>query len=152
MESEEKTAPKRDPLEVLKGFGGILPNKIIFATPPIYKEVYPNDPSKWPVYKVKPSDGMDFNQSIDRDDWYRIEGKKVIPIPGKVRIGILKSGVKGWKNHRDGDVEIPFETDEDGNITDDCIRSLSPELQTWLLGMIADSNAVTKGESDGLKF
>ena len=49
MESEEKTAPKRDPLEVLKGFGGILPNKLVFATPPIYKEVYPEDPSKWRV-------------------------------------------------------------------------------------------------------
>jgi hypothetical protein len=152
MESEDKTAPKRDPLEVLKGFGGVLPNKFIFATPPIYKEVYPNDRSKWPVFKVKPSDGLDFNHSIDRDDWYKLVDGKVIPIPGKVRMDKLKAGVKGWTNFKDGEEEIPFVPDTDGNLSDDGIRALKPELQGWLLGLIAGAESVSKEESDGLKF
>lgn len=152
MESEERTAPKRDPLEILKGFGGILPKKFIFATPPIYREVYPNQPEKWPVFKVKPADGLDFNHAIDRQDWYRVENGQILPIPGKVRVDKLKQGVKGWKNFRDGDEEIPFIADADGNLTDEGIRSLKPELQAWLLGLINDSSAVTKEESDGLKF
>lgn len=152
MESEEKTAPKRDPLEVLKGFGGILPNKLIYATPPIYKEVYPKDTSKWPVYKIKPSDGLDFNGDVDNRDIYEIVDGRARPVSGKLRIHKLKRGLKGWKTHRDGDAEIPFPCDENGVITDDGIRALKPDLQNWLLDLIADSDAVSKEESEGLKF
>lgn len=150
MESEDKAAPKRDPLEVMRGFGGILPGKIIFATPPIFKEVYPEHPERWPVFKVKPSDGMDFNRDVDNPSLYSAESGRAVP--GKLRIHNLKRGVKGWKNFRDGEDEIPFRTDENGDISDESITALRPELQNWLLQVIADSTLITKEESDGLKF
>ncbi len=152
MESIEKTAPKPNPLEVIKGFGGILPGKVVFCTPPAFKEAYPNQPDKWPVFKIKPSDGLDFNQSIYRHDWYRLEEGRVLPIPGKIRVDKLKAHVLDWKGHRDGDTEIPCTKGPDGLLTDGAVSSLSPELQGWLLGVIADSNSISKEESDGLKF
>lgn len=152
MESEDKTAPKRDPLEVLKGFGGILPNKVLFATPPIYKEVYPNQPDKWPVFKVKPSDGLDFNQDVDNPDLYKLVDGRAISVPGKLRLFKIKRSLKGWKNFKDGNEEIPFKADEAGDANEETIRALKPDLQNWLLSIIADSDSVSKEESDGLKF
>jgi hypothetical protein len=152
MESEDKAAPKRDPLEVLKGFGGILPGKVIFATPPVYKEVYPNQPDKWPVYKIKPSDGLDFNENLDKQDWYRIEEGMVLPIPGKIRIDKFKKHLLDWKNHRDGDEEIPFPRGQDGRITDAGIMAMKPALQIWILEVISEADLISKEESEGLKF
>ena len=152
MESEEKAAPKRDPLEALKGFSGILPGKFIFATPPVFKEAYPNQPEKWPVYKFKPSDGLDFNNDLDSPDIYQVVGGEQRLAPGKIRIRKLKRGLKGAKNHRDGDTEIPFTADAEGNATDDFLRSMSPDLQKWALGIIDGVDVVSKEESDGLKF
>lgn len=152
MESEEKVAPKRDPLEVVKGFSGILPGKVVYATPPAFKEAFPNQPDKWPVYKVKPSDGLDFNNNMDKDDWFRIEGGRVLPLTGKIRVDKLKKHVLDWRKHRAGDAEIPCTKGLDGLLDDVAISSLSPELQGWLLGVIADSESVSKEESEGLKF
>jgi hypothetical protein len=152
MESEDKVAPKRDPLEVLKGFGGILPGKVIYATPPVYKEVYPNQPDKWPVYKIKPSDGLDFNNDVDNQEIYQFIDGRAVSIPGKLRIHKIKRCLKGWKNHRDGDIEIPFPADAHGDITDEGIKALKPDLQNWLLSIISDSDAISKEESEGLKF
>lgn len=152
MDTEVKAAPKRDPLEVLKGFGGILPGKFIYATPPIYKEVYPNDPSRWAVFKIKPADGLDFNEDVDNDSLYRVVDGKVLAIAGKVRSLKLKKGIKGWKGFKDGDLSIPFLSDADGNLTDEGLRCLKPDLQNWLLSVISDSDQVTPSESEGLKF
>lgn len=152
MEETKTAKDSKEILAELRGFTGILPEKFVFATPPIFKEAYPKEPEKWPVYKFKPSDGKDFNDDVDNPNIYRWENGRAIPYSGKFRVHKIKRGLKGAKNHRAGDTEIPFTTDADGNVSDDFIRSLKPDLQNWMLGVISDSEAVSEEESEALKF
>lgn len=145
-------AEAKDKIEMLKGWAGIQPGKPIFATPPAFKEAFPGQPEKWPVYKFKPADGIDFNEDLDDPELYQVDGGKVILNSGRFRMQKLRRGVLDWKGHVDADdVAIPCERDENG-LTEASLRSMSSTLQDWALNVIASADKVTREESDGLKF
>lgn len=153
--TEEKKVFKdsRTAVQRLQGFIGLLPDEPLFATPPIYKEVYPDDPTKWPKFKFRPTDGLEFNQDVDDESLYKIVEGRAIAIQGRFRMLRMKRGLLDWTNLKDQfGRDIPCPKDADGRITDDAIRAMKPDLQEWVLGVISDASGVTKEESDGLKF
>lgn len=154
MEEEKRVfAEVKDKVEALKGWGGITPGKFVFATPQVFKDAYPDDRSKWPKFKFKPYDGIEFNEDIDNADIYTIVDGKPKTLTGKYRIHAMKQSLKDWADFRDDEGNlIPCAKDAEGGITDDAIRALSPAIQNWVMETIAKLDTVSKEESDGLKF
>lgn len=155
-EQKKIFADKKERLSKLTGFLGILPGKFIFVVPEIYKTIYPDDQSKWPVFKIKPIDGIEFNQGLDNGDMMEVdwEKKKIQINRGKYKIQTLKNCLKGWKNFKqdpESESEIAFIGDEHGAIDED-IRVLPPSLQDELLKACDGVNKLTMEEEEGLKF
>src|SRR6186997_2215981 len=113
-------AESKDKIEKLKGFIGLLPNEPLFATPPIYKEVYPNEPGKWPKFKFRPTDGLEFNQDVDDESLYKIIDGRAFAIQGRFRIQRLKRGLLDWSGFKDqfGN-DIPCPKDPAGTISNE---------------------------------
>lgn len=150
MEEEKriyKTEAER--IEALTGFAGIIPGEPLFVTPPIYREVYPDKPERWPRFKIKVQDGLDFNDGLNGLDGVRIEA-------GKSRVKRLRENVIDWSGFTDrpdglGN-PIPCTKGADGNLDDKSIRAMKPELQAFLLECINGTRFVSREESEGLKF
>ena len=156
-ENEEvKDLQKRQKaIEELRGFVGITPDRVVFATPEAFKIAYPNDRGKWPVFKIKPMDGLDFNAEIDDEALYRWdkELRRYLVISGAFRMARIRRCVLDWRNYMGPDgKEVPCQKGEDGKITEAAVRSLSGPTQLWLMEQIDAAASVTPEESDGLKF
>jgi hypothetical protein len=142
MEEEIREA-KAKPAK-LSDFAGIVPNQFLYATPPVFQGL---QKEQRPAFKIKPPDGLEFNQDLDRDELY--SGGK--PKLGNFRLHRLKRHLKDWDKFPLGN-PIPCPKDAEGNITDAAIACLNPDLQNWLLEVISGVETVTKEESEGLKF
>lgn len=154
MEEEKKTlAESQEKIDKCKGWAGILPGKVLFAVPPVYKDAYPDQPNKWPVFKFAPANGLDFNDDLDNPDLYKVREGRVLLESGAFRKNNLRRGLLDWKNRPDahGDM-IPCEKGPDGRLSDAAIASMPSVLQDWCLNVISSVAMVTKEESDGLKF
>lgn len=144
-----------DPIAQLRGFVGLTPGRAVFVTPPVFREAYPNNLEKWPKFKIKPLDGMDFNAEIDDDSMYHwdFQLKQYVTNPGRFRVMRIRNCLLDWKDYVDADGKpIPCTHGPDGKITDDAIRALPGPLQVWLTHQINAAASVTPEESDGLKF
>ena len=153
---EEKRvfAEEQARLAMLQGFVGLIPGRFKFVTPPAFKDAYPDQREKWPVFKLRQSDGLDFNQELDTESLYHFDEAKQKPVlnRGAFRLARLRACVAGWKNFRDdegNEVEYRWSA---GGLADDCIRAMKPELQTWLLAQLDQLDGISKEESDALKF
>lgn len=154
MEEEKRVfADSRAKLAKLKGFVGILPDKVVNHVPAVFREVYPDDKSKWPVYKIKPVDGIEFTRQLDDEnnievDW---DTKTLTVNKGKYKESLVRRQVKGWDNHTDIDGTVIPYTEEAGQMSEACFRSLQAALIKDLEDAIDSASIVTKEESEGIK-
>jgi hypothetical protein len=148
MEENKVFAEEREKLQKLSDFCGIVPDQRIFATPPVFKRDLPDQSDRWPVFEFRPADGLDFNHDLDRKEIYDDASRVIL---GKIRILKLKRGCRNWKNFPFGN-PLPCPKDAEGNLTDQAVQMMSPELQNWALGIINGLETISSEESDGLKF
>ena len=154
---ENKTAPTKDPWDLVKSFAGILPDRVRYATPPIFKELYPGDKSMWPVLKFTPPTGLDYLHDLDQNDLYEVVGGKLRTKQGAWRSGQLRRFVE-WRNLRDRytrdsiGMEVPCEKGADGLLTEKSLAALSPNLQEWAVKELDLVSELSDEEMEGLKF
>lgn len=142
--SEEETK-----LRALKGFFGILPDQVSFVSPPQFKEAFPDNPEKWPRFKIKAPSGLDWNDALDTTAYSDGAYK---PNSGKIRTLLLTRNLLDWTGYSDGAKVIPCPK-KDGLIDPvEALRRLAPQMQEFLLGEIKRAAEITDTESDALKF
>lgn len=66
---------------------------------------------------------------------------------GKKKIQILKAGLVGWNNFKDRDgKDVLFNTDKNGEPTDESLSRLRPEWRTELANAITEQNTMSEEE------
>jgi len=156
IESKENVkdikAPEGNKLAGLVLYGE---EEFLFWTPSEYREVYPEDRSKWPVFKIRSYNAEDESAIIELMISENVDSKNAtmffVSDPRTTRL-IVKRCLVGVKNLRDvNDKEVKLET-EDGLVSDKFISRLPFKLKNELKKVIMGSTEVTEEESASLKF
>jgi len=138
--------------EKLNKLRGYSPKSVFIWTPDLFRLNTPKE--EWPLFKFSNRDAKDW---ADAEDNLLIdltgEGNNARTNTANLRLMILKNHLLEWKNYKDksGKV-IPFEKDEEGQISDACLHRLSQELQLELLEAINTESCLNEEEKAGLEF
>ncbi len=136
----------------LKGFLGYTSEAYFLYTPKIYRQLFPEDKSKWPVFKLKGLNGIQVAKAQDQAGMYSVGSDQMQFTAGALRIKTLETNILGWKNLYDGeDKEIIFKANgEKVHIL--CLEKLPAPLQIELHEVINERSVLTHEELEGLEF
>ena len=114
--------------------------------PEAFREAYPDDKDKWPVFTLKPKTGI---QVAYLEDEMTVGADQQIHVnTGSIRIKTLETGIVNIKNWGD----VKFKRDDITKKIDMKIISMMPaDLQTELMNAITEKSELTEEELEGLK-
>lgn len=151
-------------LQKLKGYMGFEETDKFPYTPKVFREknadgdfIVPK--SLWPVFYLVGKDGIEASHLQDEAGHVSIDkvtgNRRIVLEGGKQRLGIIATGVKGWKNWRESNMKvlIPFDAKTDirnGKLIDAKIKKFPVPLQEELQEAINERDTMTKEELTGL--
>lgn len=149
MEEVKVYTEEEKKLQALRGFFGILPDQVRFVSPPQFKEAYPDQPDKWPRFKIKAPTGLDWNDVLDTTGY---KDGAYLPNSGAIRTLLISKNLLDWSGYSDGSKPIQCPKLEGKIDTLSALKILSPSMQEWLKTEISRFAELDQLESDALKF
>lgn len=147
---ERKFTPEE--MEKLRGFLGFSSEDFFLYTPKKYRELFPTEKEKWPVFKLRGLNGVQVAKAQDEAGTYSPSKDTMSFNTGGQRIKVLESNILGWKNlyGMDGK-EIVFKSNG-AKVHILCIEKLPAPLQIELHECINERSYLSYEELEGLEF